>query len=114
MDPLKPLLPEAWRAEPYFSKLDALVGVPVINVHMCALLSWLVISTVMVGWLCHVSLAVCCPPFYKKFISRWPRYYPPSMLQWRLFHGWRVCSGVVMEVLKEPGLRLVAACVSDL
>ena len=45
MDPLKPLLPEAWRAEPYFSKLDALVGVPVINVHMCAarvaLILWL-------------------------------------------------------------------------
>ncbi|KAK9819380.1 hypothetical protein WJX81_003694 [Elliptochloris bilobata] len=34
VDPLKPLLPEAWRAEPYFSKLDALVGVPVINVHI--------------------------------------------------------------------------------
>ena len=35
VDPLKPLLPKAWQAEPYFSKLDALVGVPVINVHMC-------------------------------------------------------------------------------
>ena len=36
VDPLKPLLPKAWQAEPYFSKLNALVGVPVINVHMCA------------------------------------------------------------------------------
>jgi len=36
VDPLKPLLPAAWRERPYFSKLDALVGVPVINVHMCA------------------------------------------------------------------------------
>ena len=36
VDPLKPLLPKAWQAEPYFRKLDALVGVPVINVHMCA------------------------------------------------------------------------------
>jgi len=36
VDPLKPLLSAAWRERPYFSKLDALVGVPVINVHMCA------------------------------------------------------------------------------
>ena len=48
MDPLKPLLPEAWRAEPYFAKLDALVGVPVINVHMCALCVALVMLLVCV------------------------------------------------------------------
>ena len=36
VDPLKLLLPEPWRALPYFSKLDGLKGVPVINIHMCA------------------------------------------------------------------------------
>ena len=35
VDPLKLLLPEPWRAQPYFSKLDGLKGVPVINIHMC-------------------------------------------------------------------------------
>ena len=36
MDPLKLLLPEPWQRMPYFSKLEGLVGVPVINIHMCA------------------------------------------------------------------------------
>ena len=35
VDPLKLLLPEPWRAQPYFSKLNGLKGVPVINIHMC-------------------------------------------------------------------------------
>jgi uncharacterized protein with NAD-binding domain and iron-sulfur cluster len=39
VDPLKLLLPEPWRQMPYFTKLDGLVGVPVINIHMCARVS---------------------------------------------------------------------------
>ncbi|OMO55473.1 TATA-box binding protein [Corchorus olitorius] len=34
VDILKLLLPEEWREIPYFKKLDKLVGVPVINVHI--------------------------------------------------------------------------------
>ena len=34
VDPLKLLLPEAWRELPYFRKLDGLNGVPVINIHL--------------------------------------------------------------------------------
>jgi 15-cis-phytoene desaturase len=34
VDPLKLLLPEAWRSHPYFNRLEGLRGVPVINVHL--------------------------------------------------------------------------------
>lgn len=34
VDPLKLLLPERWKALPYFSKLSGLNGVPVINIHL--------------------------------------------------------------------------------
>lgn len=34
VDILKLLVPEEWREIPYFKKLDKLVGVPVINVHI--------------------------------------------------------------------------------
>ncbi|CAK6689618.1 15-cis-phytoene desaturase [Synechococcus sp. CCY9201] len=34
VDPLKLLLPESWRELPYFSKLEGLNGVPVINIHL--------------------------------------------------------------------------------
>ena len=34
VDPLKLLLPEPWKKLPYFSKLEGLNGVPVINVHL--------------------------------------------------------------------------------
>lgn len=34
VDIIKKTIPDAWRALPYFSKLDKLVGVPVINVHL--------------------------------------------------------------------------------
>ena len=37
MDILKRLIRDEWRDIPYFSKLDKLVGLPVINVHIwCA------------------------------------------------------------------------------
>ncbi|KKI99927.1 15-cis-phytoene desaturase [Prochlorothrix hollandica] len=34
VDPLKLMLPEPWRQMEYFQKLDGLVGVPVINLHL--------------------------------------------------------------------------------
>lgn len=34
VDIVKLLLPEPWRAQPYFKKLDGLEGVPVINIHI--------------------------------------------------------------------------------
>lgn len=34
VDILKLLLPEDWKEIPYFKKLENLVGVPVINVHI--------------------------------------------------------------------------------
>jgi uncharacterized protein with NAD-binding domain and iron-sulfur cluster len=34
VDPFKLLLPEPWKAMPYFQKLDGLNGVPVINIHL--------------------------------------------------------------------------------
>jgi 15-cis-phytoene desaturase len=34
VDPLKLLLPDQWKSLPYFSKLDGLNGVPVINIHL--------------------------------------------------------------------------------
>jgi len=34
VDPLKLLLPEAWKQLPYFQKLEGLKGVPVINIHL--------------------------------------------------------------------------------
>jgi 15-cis-phytoene desaturase len=34
VDPLKVMLPPAWKAMPYFQKLDGLEGVPVINLHL--------------------------------------------------------------------------------
>jgi 15-cis-phytoene desaturase len=34
VDPLKLLLPEAWKQLPYFEKLNGLNGVPVINIHL--------------------------------------------------------------------------------
>lgn len=37
VDILKLLLPDSWKEVPYFKKLEKLVGVPVINVHI-----WLV------------------------------------------------------------------------
>ena len=37
MDVLKRLVPEPWKQNPYFTKLDKLVGLPVINIHIwCA------------------------------------------------------------------------------
>lgn len=45
VDILKLLLPEDWKELSYFQKLEKLVGVPVINVHI-----WLVAS-------CHVALS---------------------------------------------------------
>ena len=34
VDPLKVILPKPWREDPYFQKLEALEGVPVINLHL--------------------------------------------------------------------------------
>ena len=34
VDPFKLLLPESWKQMPFFSKLDGLRGVPVINIHL--------------------------------------------------------------------------------
>ncbi len=34
VDPLKPILPKAWKEMPFFQKLNGLEGVPVINVHI--------------------------------------------------------------------------------
>jgi 15-cis-phytoene desaturase len=34
VDPFKKLIPEPWKDIPYFSKLDGLNGVPVINIHL--------------------------------------------------------------------------------
>lgn len=34
VDPLKVMLPQPWKAMPYFQKLDGLEGVPVINLHL--------------------------------------------------------------------------------
>lgn len=34
VDVLKKLVPEPWKKQPYFSKLDKLVGLPVINLHI--------------------------------------------------------------------------------
>ena len=34
VDPLKTILPQSWRQMDYFKKLDGLVGVPVINLHL--------------------------------------------------------------------------------
>ena len=34
VDPFKLLLPEPWKQMPFFSKLDGLRGVPVINIHL--------------------------------------------------------------------------------
>ena len=34
VDPLKLILPEAWKSIPYFSSLEGLRGVPVINIHL--------------------------------------------------------------------------------
>ena len=34
VDPFKLLIPEPWKAMPYFKKLDGLNGVPVINIHL--------------------------------------------------------------------------------
>ena len=34
VDIVKQLLPEQWKPIPYFKKMDKLVGVPVINVHI--------------------------------------------------------------------------------
>ena len=34
MDIVKQRIPNAWKAIPYFSRLEKLVGVPVINVHL--------------------------------------------------------------------------------
>ncbi len=34
VDIVKKIVPETWKKMPYYSKLDKLVGVPVINVHL--------------------------------------------------------------------------------
>jgi hypothetical protein len=34
VDVVKLLVPEEWKAIPYFKKMDKFVGVPVINVHI--------------------------------------------------------------------------------
>ena len=34
VDIVKLLVPDQWKSIPYFKKMDILVGVPVINVHM--------------------------------------------------------------------------------
>ncbi len=34
MDVLKRLVPEPWKQNQYFTKLDKLVGLPVINIHI--------------------------------------------------------------------------------
>jgi uncharacterized protein with NAD-binding domain and iron-sulfur cluster len=44
VDTLKLLLPDNWKEIPYFKKLEKLVGVPVINVHI-----WLVIDSIFMN-----------------------------------------------------------------
>ena len=44
VDILKLLLPDNWKEIPYFKKLEKLVGVPVINVHI-----WLVIDSIFMN-----------------------------------------------------------------
>lgn len=44
VDIFKLLLPEDWKEIPYFQKLEKLVGVPVINVHI-----WLVLNILLVS-----------------------------------------------------------------
>lgn len=55
VDILKLLLPEDWKEIPYFQKLEKLVGVPVINVHI-----WLVVNILLVSVcsLCSISMYV--------------------------------------------------------
>jgi hypothetical protein len=35
VDIVKQVVPDRWQSKPYFSKLEKLKGIPVINVHMC-------------------------------------------------------------------------------
>jgi uncharacterized protein with NAD-binding domain and iron-sulfur cluster len=44
VDILKLLLPDNWKEIPYFMKLEKLVGVPVINVHI-----WLVMDSITIN-----------------------------------------------------------------
>lgn len=55
VDIFKLLLPEDWKEIPYFQKLEKLVGVPVINVHI-----WLVVNNLLVSVCssCSISMYV--------------------------------------------------------
>lgn len=44
VDIFKLLLPEDWKEIPYFQKLEKLVGVPVINVHIWLVVKYLLVS----------------------------------------------------------------------
>ncbi|WRX20225.1 Amine oxidase - like 10 [Theobroma cacao] len=65
VDILKLLLPEDWREISYFKKLEKLVGVPVINVHI-----WLVIKSIVCSDNLLVPLLLCLPPFSKSLNCR--------------------------------------------
>lgn len=65
VDILKLLLPEEWREISYFKKLDKLVGVPVINVHL-----WLVTNSIVcLDNLLVLLLLVFHPPLCKSLNS---------------------------------------------
>lgn len=59
VDILKLLLPKEWKEKPYFKKLDKLVGVPVINVHI-----WLVMVYFLQTGSFYLQITICCSKWY--------------------------------------------------
>lgn len=66
MDIFKLLLPEDWKEIPYFQKLEKLVGVPVINVHI-----WLVMKILLFSVCSSSSISMYVPVNVYTYMFMW-------------------------------------------
>ena len=84
VDVVKRIIPDQWRGMDYYRKLDKLVGVPVINVHIwCG--GHTTISTQPVMLAVHRSCSSCCA-LLLVCAPRWQedRFYPLNVIMQRM------------------------------
>lgn len=72
VDILKLLLPEEWKEIPYFKRLEKLVGVPVINVHIWLVLdlsSYRYINETLFHYILFSLFTLESKPFYEGVLN---------------------------------------------
>lgn len=77
VDIFKLLLPEDWKEIPYFQKLEKLVGVPVINVHI-----WLVMKILLFSVCSSSSISMYVPVNVYTYMFMWSSGILLTSLEW--------------------------------